>query len=325
MISRSDRHARLILHGKEIDEFLGRYTVPLFFMGEQADLSNLIDFGTGVLIELWGRFFILTAGHFEENYHRCVGPEGIILGNERHRFGISIAREPHLFARPMGRAGFVIPRRAEDYGADYGYIEVPPVYKGAIRAYTGGKSFLNPSRLCVEYAEALTASCDRMVLAGFPWAKVERGSVVKTVLFHESTIIAGTGNAVRRGHPGAAEGLETVELSLSGSERICTTSGRFEEISLPELEGVSGGGCWRCGFDGTGPWSAESMQLSAIHTHTVSDFIDGKESRFGREVLIGHHLRLIADDYEDLRRSILSKWPMLEHPDWTTGRSSRTQ
>ena len=37
---------------------------------------------------------------------------------------------------------------------------------------------------------------------------------------------------------------------------------------------------------------------------------------FSREVMIGHHLKLVAETYPDLRSAILERWPQLSTTDW---------
>jgi hypothetical protein len=287
-----DKHLETALWGKEICEVLGYYTAAMFFLGEDRNFDKA-GIGSGVLVKLAERYFMLTAGHCAKDY-------------QSGRTAIGIARnEPHRFTPQISRVSF---RLDESRGIDFGYIEVPAIHAGTFSSRS--KLFMSLNRILVETAEQLKQDKDRMVVAGYPGEMTQKSTATKHGthgydFFYNSTIIAGTGNASPSTIPAPVAGMQTIDLSVAPEAQINTTSGQFEEMQIPRFRGMSGGGCWRSCFVTGANWEPSHMKLVGIHIGSPQD------GRFSREVLIGHHLRLIAEDYSDLQTTIYSAWPDL--------------
>jgi hypothetical protein len=74
--------------------------------------------------------------------------------------------------------------------------------------------------------------------------------------------------------------------------------------------GMSGGGCWKANVrPRPTSWSLSSVKLAGIHIGSRDP--RRRNNGFSRKVLIGHHLKLIAKDYEDLASTINERWPQL--------------
>jgi hypothetical protein len=55
------------------------------------------------------------------------------------------------------------------------------------------------------------------------------------------------------------------------------------------------------------------MKVVGIHRATMrADVGDGSTYWFAREVSIGHHLKLIAEDVPELHDQIVATWPAVE-------------
>ena len=63
-------------------------------------------------------------------------------------------------------------------------------------------------------------------------------------------------------------------------------------------------------------WTPTRLRLIGTHAGHLDTVPPGREKLYGyaREILIGHHLRLLAEDYADLRDLIYGEWPALK--DW---------
>lgn len=295
-----DPHGHTALFGPEICEFLGYYTVRLSFLREDQNFDKA-GVGTGVLVNIGDKYFILTAGHCAKEYQSGKTAIGITK------------QEPHRFTPQVGRCNF---RYDEKTSIDFGYIEIPNLHKGNFSSRA--KLFMNSKRILVETSEQLHLDKDRMVVAGYPDSMSENSQSTSHgtngyKFFYNSTIIAGTGTAPRSTIPRAAADMQTVDLSIASTDQVDTISGRFDEFNLPRFSGMSGGGCWRsCCVSGT-DWQPSHMKLIGIHIGSDHAGV------FAREVLIGHHIRLIAEDFHDLAPLIYETWPALTAAHWATG------
>lgn len=301
---KKDKHAFMIEQGPAIQERLNYYTVPIYIFGKQPIFEDIRECGTGILVTLGQRRFIVTAGHCAKSL-------------ESSTYAISVMKEPHKFTPRLAKIGF---RFIPDTAIDYGYAEIPPNHHADFTA--GSRIFMGVNRMNVETSAQLTAALDRMIVAGYPgeMMKLADGRHCST-FFYNSTIIAGTGSAPPSTISPAALGMQVVDLSIGRDGQVNTTSGNFEDMLLPQFSGASGGGCWRSNYQTGVEWDPDQIKLSAIHIGSSAETeANGKYHRFARQVLIGHHLRLIADDYPDLRGEMLKQWPQLEADYWATGR-----
>lgn len=293
-----DKHLETALWGEGICTFLGYYTVPIFFLSADMNFDRA-GIGSGVLVKIAERLFILTAGHCAEEYRTGQTAIGVAK-NEPHRFTPQISRVNSRFDRQRG--------------IDFGYVELPALYERTFSSRS--KLFMSQKRILVETPEQLRRDNDRMVVAGYPDAMTQSSTTTRHgthgyEFFYNSTIIAGTGTAMPSTMPPPCPGMQTIDLSVAPEGQVNTTSGYFDEMQIPRFRGMSGGGCWRSCFEAGGTWEPSQMKLVGIHV--------GSDDRFAREILIGHHLRFLAEDYADLASTIYSTWPELGAPCWATG------
>ncbi|MDI7270015.1 MAG: hypothetical protein QME96_18650, partial [Myxococcota bacterium] len=101
-------------HQQVLCNFVDLYTVPLLFFPEGTrveDISRKLvrACGTGVLVQLEKRFFMLTAGHVARRFATSAC---LALGSR--------GRQRYLL--PETRSSFC---DRDDGGADYGYVEIP--------------------------------------------------------------------------------------------------------------------------------------------------------------------------------------------------------
>jgi hypothetical protein len=88
----------------------------------------------------------------------------------------------------------------------------------------------------------------------------------------------------------------------------------YAPFEMPVLRGMSGGGCWKTNVrPSPAEWRDSRICLTGIH---IASNDDREKDRFMREVLIGHHLKMIARDFPDIQSLILRRWPQLEDARW---------
>ena len=93
-----------------------------------------------------------------------------------------------------------------------------------------------------------------------------------------------------------------VDVFLDYQFTDCRRMDTMENVVAPTPPGMSGGGLWDQGFD-SGVWSSEKAKLFAIQNswHRTKGYI--------RATQIRHWLRLICDDYPDLREVVAEAHP----------------
>lgn len=284
----------------ELQQTLVLHTVPLYFFRGSTRDGRCSSSGSGVLVKLGGRYFILTAGHCVREAG-AASTDAIVLGMKMgaHRF------EPNLQSRGDSLA----------QGIDVGYFEVPPA-DGAIIESSGTRVFLSENSLCIASGDDLHEQNDWMVISGYPSAMINgdksRNPGARMLVY--STTIAGTGEAPEsRLNPKA--GRDEVDLWIPQKGNVDTLSEAQQTMTVPELRGSSGGGCWKAGVrpHQDKPWDVRSIRLVGIHTGSCDSMQIGAETHtFAREHLLAHFLRLIAHDYPDLSPHISEKWPDLD-------------
>ncbi len=285
-----------------IDSRLNPFTVALTLLVGEGAGEHPTGNGSGVLVQFEGRRFMLTAGHVLRemaNAERCA---------------ITIRRGMHKFAPPsLGRAEY----RFQKGVLDVGFIELAPSVASTIEA--NEKMFAGPNTLLVEGRAALVAANDWMVMAGFP-EEVSKKAPHATGyrLVHTSTTLAGCGPA-----PASVLGPDShqaVDLWVPEDIGVYSVTGKLEGNKVPAFAGASGGGAWKAGVRPIRPgiaWNVNNLKLVAIHVGSSDSVVlNGRSTRFAREVLIGHHLRLIADRTPEVRGALFARWPVLNDPLW---------
>ena len=283
---------------KELQQRLVLHTVPLYFFQGSTRDGRCSSSGSGVLIKLASRYFILTAGH-------CVLEAGLASSNA---IAVGIKAGPHRFEPNLERRG-----NSMAVGIDVGYFEVPPIDAATIES-SGSRVFLSENSLYVASGDELQTQNDWMVISGYPSAIREGDSTnpgSKLLLY--STTIAGTGDAPASILEPKA-GRDELDLWIPEDGNIDTLSVSQQTATVPELRGSSGGGCWKAGVrPHPETWDVSRLCLVGIHTGSgVRTQIGTETHSFAREHLLAHFLRLIACDYPDLRSHIAKKWPNLQ-------------
>jgi len=204
-------------------------------------------------------------------------------------------------------------RFIEEDGVDFGYIQIPA---NEISQFSAGiRVFAGIDRLLPINSEQVRSRDDWMVLAGYPASiaeKTEEGQGMR--LLCGSTVLAGIGNAPISTMPIPNQPIEYTDLWFPEHGNI-QPADNYNELIIPQLAGSSGGGCWIAGVRGNDTkWSPSHLRLTGIHV--ASSQSEDQENRFAREVLIGHHLRLIAEDYRNMRSYIYERWPHLQERRW---------
>jgi hypothetical protein len=288
----------------ELLERVTWHTVPLYMYAKGLDLETADDdtefvLGSGLLFTIDGTFFMLTAGHVLEDLAKMDCAVGV--KNGAHRFSPMLVR--HRFELDGDR--------------DFGYVEIPAADRS--RFETGNRVFAGPNRFEVSTAAELAAADDWMVVAGYP--AVERkqaGKKLYAALLAVPTTIIGEGNAPPSALAAPPPGLQVQDLWIADyhEKRV---DGKWTKVVVPQLGGASGGSCWRAYVRPVSePWSSDRMRIVGAHIGSKPDFANhkGEKYRQMREVLIGHHLRMIADDYPSLREAMFKVWPSLQDPIW---------
>lgn len=289
--------AILLRSAEDVRFKLGLHTVPLFFLTGSGEIQRSTGNGSGVLVKLGARFFILTAGH-------CV------VESTDRSIAVGITDTPHRFTPHLVSSGFRYKLGTE---IDFGYWEVPAADVGWIKA--NGRVFLSEAGIEVITTEECLTRDDWMVLGGYPDELVngDRHTRPGARLLGYSTILAGKGIAPPSRLTRTHLQYEVIDLWVPREGNIDATANPPDEIDVPALSGASGGGVWLGGVRPTPlEWSNSKMRLVGVHSGSCLPFeINGERHVFSREILLGHHLHLIATDYSDLREALLARWPTI--------------
>lgn len=270
------------------------FTVPLFFFKGEAQVENYQCNGTAVLVKIRERFFALTAGHCIEEGRDGEIVMGVVEG--RHTFKPTLARHARRGPRGSDR--------------DFGFWEVPGPDAKTIQSMS--RVFLAESRIEVLAAGDVAAKRDEMILAGYPKARLAVDALGRGAgLLAYNTCIAGVGGAPASTIARSYEEQQVIDLWVPKLGNQQTTP-QVGPTTVPLLSGASGGGCWFA-MGPIGPnWDPAKIRLAAIHAGSCEEVeVSGEKHVFTREILVGHHLRLIAEETPDLKEYMFEKWPQL--------------
>jgi hypothetical protein len=203
-------------------------------------------------------------------------------------------------------------------------LEIPAEDFAAYHSY--GRGYLSPERVLVQPETELRTANDWMVVAGYPDAVVDKSEAGHGYrLLTYSTTIAGVGQVpaspMRPAHPS----MQVLDLCRPLDGQILAFPGDMYEVEVPSFRGASGGGCWKAGVrPDPSKFAANGMRLSGIHIGTTEEDLDTSigPCLFMREVLVGHHLRLIADTVHDVRDAVFGHWPQLRDDTWAPTRAT---
>src|SRR5437879_2178000 len=111
---------RILRCGKEITTYLPQFTVPLFIFRHQIDDEHYLGRGSGVLVWLWERYFVISVGHVIQ-----------LLSTPECKLLMSIANKSHRFSVIVGRTAAVCDDKTR---MDYGYAEITSTDASVIKA-----------------------------------------------------------------------------------------------------------------------------------------------------------------------------------------------
>lgn len=295
---RKQEDAVLLHKGADLRAFLNMYTVPLYFFSGKAEAGKCTGSGSGVLVHLGKQYFLLSAGHCVEDAR-----DGEIV--------VGITDTPHRFVPMLVVKEFRLERGTE---RDFGFWEIPAVDAGTIKA--NNRLFVAASQIEVVMTEECLKRDDWMVVGGYPGAlrvgdpQVNPGAR----LLGYSTILAGSGEAPKSPLGRRHAEIHIADVWVPRSGNIDATAEEPAEIDVPSLSGASGGGCWFAGVrpDPAG-WTNARLRLVGTHSGSCDAIeIAGENHVFSREILLGHHLNLIASYYRDLRAELFGRWPQIK-------------
>jgi len=287
----------LLGHDVSVDvrDRLALHCVPMYFFRGEARTTNFKGCGSGVLVKIGLKFFILTAGH-------CV----VEAGDMGDDIVLGVLPGLHTFKPRLERRNFVLEGPPDAHTADCGYFEVPPA--DAVQMEAAHKVFLSLQRVAIATADELTAANDWMVVAGYPRELLNQSgdSPAGIGFLTYTTTIAATGDAPSP-PPGFPIGSHDLLLWVPDDGNVLATDPSQPSMTVPVMRGSSGGGCWIANFRnrGTEEWSTARMRLVGTHQGSLGNAEgDASNHRFARELLLRGHLELIARDFEDLRDEI---------------------
>jgi hypothetical protein len=290
------RRRFLMPRGPEISQRLGLFTVPVGALERGSIGHPPTHVGSGVLVRLKDRFFVFTAGHC------CDDIESTIL--------IAIARHrdrPHRFEANVKN----VRRVYTADGADYGYVEVGENDAATIQSQA--RVFASERLLQVVAQTQLITDFEWLTFAGYPRAfhtdyPQRNASGIRFMYIHGAPS-GKTGTPQNPLSPPSPE-LHFVDLAVPQETTLAAEDGSRRIVGLPSLAGVSGGGCWKPNRAAE-TWSPDQYRLVGVVSSGHSAEIGSEFASFFRVVLIAHHLKLVADDYPDLRDHIYSKFELL--------------
>jgi hypothetical protein len=217
-----ERDGVLLGRAAEIQQFLGMFTVPLFFFHRKAEPGGVTGYGSAVLVKLADRFFALTAGH-------CVLDAGdgeivMLITEHRHRF------VPHLVAVGLGLA--------HGTERDFGFWEISPIDAKVIQA--NNRQFLAERRIEVMLEKDCVARNDWVIVGGYPGA-MQVGNLQGEVgvrLLGYTTVMAGQGVAPASPTARTYSEIGAIDLWLPDDGNVKAEGIEFNPIDLPDLAGA---------------------------------------------------------------------------------------
>jgi len=256
--------------------------VPIVGEGEEARRNGL---GSGVLVELDSRYFIVTAGHCVRDFTHSKIALGVARG--RHNFQADIIDRDQTYETHDG----------SDPSSDVGYLEIPGHQGKAAESYWRVAlklaGFVNLDLPPGQDEQGL------FVCGGFPDALAEE--VEPTISKREETInfIYFYSGYYNEEHPSEIHPPDRFfSLRVPSSVHQIEGPGKRRTRPMPDLSGVSGGGVWHVDLrDLDEGFTESSMKLAGLH---VATFKRNSDPVCLRAIKATEALRLIAKKNPDL-------------------------
>lgn len=277
--------AVLFKMGNEIDRHVSNYTVPIvFFDGEPSKITRKGN-GSGILVRIKHKYFILTAGHCV--YYSNGLNKILIIDDKPHRFEPEIIKSNYIFNQSSGM--------------DWGYFEITKHDADTIQSKK--KVFLNYENILIINRETLREENDWLIINGYPDALAQPLDTHANyqALFVISTI-AGVGCA-----PESVLDQNDFSFDIWSPKEgnIDVTTDTYDDAKMEKLSGSSGGGCWKTDVRPyPEKWNLSKLKLIGIYIGSYETIIENENCLFYRSIFVSNHLKMIADDYPELELKI---------------------
>lgn len=282
---------------RDIQDFLQRRTVALLVYKGEPGPGKIESRGTGVLVRVGDRHFILTAGH-------CVA--GCVAPGRRTYIPISAAGRgisQEQFSPTLAKWNYVAKHKGT---VDYGYLELSNQSASTIAA----KIPIFAGENSVAARRPSTTEPDEWVLvAGYPAEEAKTTDRVYVARFMFALTLSARKEELPEDHAKPPNGFQVIDSWLPSDSVVSPVAGEFHSVEASSFRGASGGGCWTVDVSiDPKRWTADTKpSLCAIHASTL--VTEGEGDDMLREVPIVYHLRMIADDYPELSPDMHKRWP----------------
>lgn len=277
------------------------HTAPILFC-RTGNPRDVIGVASGVPCRLFGRFFLLTAGHVLGGLDETVR---LLIGTPIPPDADKVFGERPL-AVDVPSWGLTV----TSDGVDAGFLElVPKDVETEMRLF---RHSVAESHISLATDEDWQSSV--VTLSGHPSTTKSDASAPSVQLLCYTTGVAGVG-----GGPEVPEALDLKpddrNVVLWIQERQNVSPDRANPYSdkeivdlAPLLGGMSGGGYWLTQVDDTEP-----VLVGTHASSTPSAYLIGDDAyRFARGTLLGTHLALVAYHHPDLAEPLVEQWPQLK-------------
>lgn len=294
--------------GVDTQNHLRLYSIPLFLYDtDNPSGKERIGMFSSVAVRIKDRYFFFTAGHCVDDYLNDGKPYNLyaLVSNNNSQASTTAG----LMKCIPARENKIV---EQERGMDIGYFEIPPVTVTAIQ--TQNKLFLPEHRLEVMKSSDYRRGLRPVMLYGYPEERLLSSGKVRTVnaislMYKDAEAKQFT---VSEYPVAPADGVNVIDFAVT--EEANQFTGNSEEeatshvITINSLTGASGCGWWYLPKE-EDKWDPSQLRLIATHFGRL------KPKNFPRTVhravMIGHHLKLIAQDYPDLKEHIESTWSIL--------------
>lgn len=265
---------------KELKPFLFQQSVGFFIPRDDGGVT----LASGTLVSIGERVFIATASHAVPDTSE----------NENYTF-ISKQYGSEIPQSPILNKG-----KNPDDDPDVGYLEL-----GSNRAAEYLRKTACPlERLAIK---GIGRPLRHAMLVGNPgeYVKNKEPIEVGTTGLDPTMIGYLTGPLMESEWPDVPDSDPTKHICLEYPSAPAQELESGKSRNLPHPGGMSGGGLWDCGFEDGVLWTKESAKLIGIQSGWYEDL------RYVLAVQIIHWLRLIYNDYQELRQIMEGHFPEL--------------
>jgi len=289
-------HEMLATQGREIGDFAKPRSIAIImYTGNVPGPDTYRELASGVLIRIQDKHFILTAGHciktIRRNHYTIILP----IANYRTVFSPKILNSNYKSGN----------------GCDWGYIEV--TRQDAVLMESYKCVLMNLDRVQVIERSDTSLGIDSFILSGYPRELVRvNNKGISCQFAHFSTKTSQSEKVPSSPIRSGGKGVHVFDLVFPLDMAFNNVNGSNEKSFIPEFSGASGGGCWKANlYSDQKSWDISKLRLVGTHQGSWSktEVIDGSPHVSAREVSLGHHLSLIANDYIDLGTEIIERWP----------------